>query len=1246
MEGRALELTRRKRRSLLALLLLNAGEVVSTDRLVEELWAGKPPKAAIGSLQNLVSDLRKVLGHETVLTREPGYVLDINPSCVDLHVFERLVAQAAEGGDAGRRSALLHEALALWRGPPLADLAFEPFANVEIARMEELRTTAREELIESELELGRHAQVVSELEALVAENPLRERLRGQLMLALYRSGRQAEALEAYRGARETLVDELGIEPSPELQRLEQSILRHDPELELPQTPTDSDVVGEERRKTVTVLFADIVDFTSLGAALDPEVLRSIMRRYFSIVRTVVERHGGTIEKFIGDAAMAVFGVPQVHEDDALRAARTATDLQDALVGLNTELVRDHGLALQIRTGINTGEVLTGDAAAGQPFATGAAVTMAMRLQQAALPGETLLGEVTRALLADTVESEPVEPIEAGSALGPLYAYRLITLSEADGLRLHRGTPFVGRQTELAFLQDAYRSVLDQRHARVLVVLGEAGVGKTRLASEFTSSFGTEADTLVGRCTSYGEGATYLPLAEIVRQIAPERPQATIARLLEGDEHGPVVAERIVELTGQGEGSAPTGELFWAVRRLFEALARRRPLVVVFEDVHWAEETLVDLIEYLTTWRVEAPLLVVCLARPELHEERPGLAGEAATLRLEPLAEADAEALIGELGAELPTETRTRILTIAEGNPFFVEQLLAYIDEAGAAALESVPPSIEALLASRLDRLTQEQRALLERAAVAGREFRRAAVLQLSPPDEVAGADRMLMALAQRGLIRAVRSRVGPDDRFRFHHVLIRDVAYAGMTKEARSDLHERFAGWLEQREQGAEEIVGYHLEQAYRYRSELLPADEGLADLAHRAGSRLGTAGIRAWKRADTPAAVNLLARATSLLPDHEPSRAELLCELGIAERYAGQTDAGEERLREAIETASKRGERRVELRGRVELAHARLFSDPESRAAEMLELAARAIPVFEEVEDDRALGRTWRHVGYVRGGMQSRHEAWREASEQALVHYLRSGWSPSGCLVELAASLYYGPVPAAQAIGRCNELLEESTERVSRAHVLAFLGGLEALDGRLDEGRAKVEEASTIYQELGEGLARANNAGRILGHIELLAGNLATAEAVLRDCCETFERANNQAALSSVSSDLAQALYAQQRVAQARAIAARAEGCAPRDDVAAQFAWRAVSAKLLAQEGVPDRAESLVLEAVSLVDSTDSPCQRADVLLDLAEVKRLGEKPEEAVQAVEGAIGLYGLKGDVPSSLRAQALLDELAVA
>ena len=954
VEGRAVELKRRKQRALLALLMLHAGEVVSTDRLIEELWAGSPPKAAVGSLQNLISDLRKTIGRELVRTHHPGYVLDIAREQVDLHRFERLVAQASEGGDPDRRAELLREGLRLWRGPALADLAFEPFVQVEIARLEELRTAAREELVDAELELGRHSQLVAELESLVADNPLRERLRGQLMLALYRSGRQAEALEAYREARETLVEELGIDPSPELQRLEQAILRHDPALELAEAPSGGPPAAEERRKTVTVLFADIVDSTTLGAMLDPEVLRAIMRRYFDTVRTMVERHGGTVEKFIGDAAMAVFGVPRLHEDDAARAVRAATDLREALAGLNEELERDHGLALRVRVGINTGEVLAGDAAAGQPFATGVAVNLAMRLQQAALPDEILLSAATQRLLGDAAEVEPVEPIDPGGSHAPIQGYRLVGVGERPATRSLSGASFVGRAEELAALANAFEAVRDERRSGVVLVLGDAGIGKSRLASEFVSSLAEDAAPLLGRCVSYGEGATYLPLAEIVRQIAPERPRATIASLLEGDEHASLVAERIAQLAGESEGAAPTSELFWAVRRLFEALARRRPLVVVFEDLHWAEPTLLDLVEYLTAWTVDSPLLIVCLARPELRDARPGLGTDADIIALEPLEESAAKALVAELGgSDVDPEAKKRIVAIAEGNPLYAEQLLAFVDEAGPEALETVPPTVEALLASRLDRLEPEERALLERAAVVGREFTRAAVVHLTPPDDLAGVDGRIRGLARRGLISTSRGARGEEDRIRFNHILIRDVTYAGITKETRGFLHERFAAWLEAHDERAEEIVGYHLEQAHRYRAELRPSDEELPALAERAGERLATAGIRAWKRADTPAAINLLTRSTALLPTSAPGRAELLCELGAAQRYAGEGEAGDETLRQAIETASGH----MKLRARIELAHARLFSDPESRSSELLELAANAIPVFEEVEDDRALG-------------------------------------------------------------------------------------------------------------------------------------------------------------------------------------------------------------------------------------------------------------------------------------------------
>ncbi len=1248
VEGRPLELKRRKQRSLLALLLLHAGEIVSTDRLVDELWAGSPPKAAVGSLQNLVSDLRKALGRDAVVTREPGYVLDVDHDRVDVHRFERLVAQATEGGDAERRSMLLQEALALWRGPPLADLAFEPFAHVEIARLEELRTSAREELIQAELELGRHSKLVGELESLVAEHPLRERLRSQLMLALYRSGRQAEALEAYRRARETLVEELGIEPSPELQRLEHSILRHDPELDVPaQTTSETASPGEERRKSVTILFADIVDSSNLSAQLDPEVLRSIMGRYFDTVRTIVERHAGTVEKFIGDDAMAVFGIPQMHEDDALRAVRAASELREALVVLNEDLERDHALTIQIRIGINTGEVLAGDAASGQTFATGAAVNVAMCLQQAALPGETLVGGVTHALLRDGVRWEPIEPIQAGGSLGALHAFRLLGLEQSAGLRTPTAGRLVGRQEELARLQSAFEASRDERRSRVVMILGEAGIGKTRLASEFAASLGSEADSLVGRCVSYGEGATYLPLAEIVRQAAPKRPQATIAGLLAGDEHAALIAERMAELTGQTEGTAPTGELFWAVRRFFEALAAERPLVVTFEDVHWAEPTLLDLIEYLRAWVSDAPILVLCLARPELAQKRPGWESSMDTISLEPLSGAESGTLLSELGgeAELTEQMRARIVEVAEGNALFVEQLLAYVTEdVGSAGLDaSVPPSIEALLSSRLDSLEPEDRAVLERAAVVGKDFARSAILQLSPPETLPSVDGRLAMLGRRGLIHPERSRLSPDDQFRFHHVLIRDVAYAGITKDRRADLHERHGVWLEQRNE-ADELVGYHAEQAHRYRGELQPGDPQLARLAAWAGERLTAAGMRAWQRADTPAAVNLLGRGSTLLPPGT-SRGEALCELAIALRTAGHIDEAEDALNQALEESVGR-DRRLELRAQIELAQIELLVDPEGKSTELLELAANAIPLFEELGDDRALGRTWLRVAYVRGGVLGDNADRQDAAERALHHYRRSGWSPATCLGELASALYHGPTPAAEAIERCEELLDEAlSDRASEANLVVFMGGLESMRGRFDEARQHVKNARATFEEIGMATAIANFCGTMAGAIEIGDQDYAAAAVILRESCDSLEQMQEHALLASRAAELAEALCALGRFDEAAHWLLLSQRHAASDDMDAQSAWRAADAELKARTGALAEAEELGREAVLLAGRTDMLNRRGRTLLVLAEVVRLQGGFAEAAKLIEQATRVFDRKGNLVATSRARGLLDEVVL-
>jgi DNA-binding SARP family transcriptional activator len=1225
VDGRPVELRRKKQRALLALLALRAGEVVSTDRLVNELWGETPPKAAVGSLQNLISELRKLIGVDLLVTKPPGYVLELDRQQVDAHRFEQAVRH---GGD-------LREALALWRGPALADLAFEPFAQSEIQRLEELRTSAKEELYDAELEAGRHSQLVSELEALVAEHPLRERPRGQLMLALYRSGRQADALEVYRQARKAFVEELGIDPSSELQQLEQAILRQDPSVgfEGAARPT----AEPDRRRTVTVLFADIVDSTQLGAALDPEVLRVVMSRYFAGVRTIVARHGGVVEKFIGDAAMAVFGLPTLHEDDALRAVRAASELRDTTGDLSAELGEEYGIALKLRIGLNTGEVLVSDSGAGEAFATGKAVILAMRLEQAATPGEILLGESTYAVVEHAVEADPAKSVELGGALGRMPAFRLVAVGEA--VRPLGTASLVGRGDELAWLRAAFAGVCAERRSRVVTVLGEAGVGKSRLASELVSGLGAEAVALNGRCVSYGEGATFLPLADVIRQSTSADPWGEIAALLAGDESAGLIADHVTQLIGSADGVASTGEVFWAVRRFLEALALRRPLVMVLEDVHWAEPTLLDLVEYLGTWTADAPLLVVCLARPDLLEQRPGWADPKRTLALTRLGTAEAQALVAELSADdLPDEARARIVEIAEGNPLYLEQLLSFAEDAGPEALASVPPTVEALLAGRIDRLGPMERALLERAAVAGRDFERSAILHLTPPEELAGIDRCLVTLIRRGLVESA------GDAFTFHHVLIQEVAHAGITKERRAELHERFATWLEQRGENVEEVAGYHLEQAHRYASELRPRDSELSNLAQRAGEHLAAAGVRAWKGADNAGAVNLLGRAARLL--RRPSaRAETLCELGTAQRFS-DFEAADATLSEALACAREAGDRRIELRAQIELLHLRLFSDREADPADLVELIHAAIPVFEEHEDERALARAWRNYGYVRGSLEGRCADWLDAAERAATYYRRTGWSPAGCFLEAAAAMFYGPMPVPAALVRCKELLDQATDRLGTGQALVYVAGAHALSEQYDEAFALLDEADQIFTELGEDYVRADNSGRIRGLAHLLAGDLEAAEACLRESFVVHERIGDKPGLSSVAAQLGEVAYLQGRLDDAEEWSRIAGDCAPAGDKIAQVNWRSLTGKVHAAQGAVDEGETLVLDALALVETTDALSHRGAVHLDVASVLSSAGRHREAARRIEKALELFEAKENLACVRLAEARLEEAALA
>ncbi len=541
---------------------------------------------------------------------------------------------------------------------------------------------------------------------------------------------------------------------------------------------------------------------------------------------------------------------------------------------------------------------------------------------------------------------------------------------------------------------------------------------------------------------------------------------------------------MLELVGLAEGTAPAGEGAWAVRRLYEALARERPLLLVFEDVHWAEPTLLDLIEQLAE-RASGPILAVCIARSELLDERPAWVERA--LVLEPLAEEESVALLASLpgGDELTAEARQRIVEVTAGNPLFAEQLFAYADERGPGVLDDVPPSVEALLESRLDLLEAHERALLQRAAVIGREFAQRALVELSPAEAAATLSGHLFELVRKGLVRPARAP-GGEEAFRFHHVLVRDVAYNGLSKADRARLHERFADWLDGEPNAPDEIVGYHLEQAYRYRAELGPPNRRARQLAADAGARLGAAGMRSWRSGDVPATINLLGRATSLLPENEMWRRELLCELGVAFDAAGDTARAEETLNGAATSAEAAMDARNGFRARLELARVGLRRDPEGQDEALLEVAARAIPAFEEVGDDRGLSRAWLHSGWVQGGVHGQHAAWEEATERALVHYRRSGFPGSACLGSLCAALYYGPAPVQRAIARCHELLDtEDPNRFGEANVLRYLGGLVAMGGDVRQGREIVEQAEQQFDELGQ-IGAAKFCSGFLGDIAL----------------------------------------------------------------------------------------------------------------------------------------------------------------
>jgi tetratricopeptide (TPR) repeat protein len=682
----------------------------------------------------------------------------------------------------------------------------------------------------------------------------------------------------------------------------------------------------------------------------------------------------------------------------------------------------------------------------------------------------------------------------------------------------------------------------------------------------------------------------------------------------------------------------TEETFLAFRKLFEALAQERPLVLVLEDVHWGEPTLLDLVEHVVDWTREAPITVICLARPELLEARPGWPGE--QIELEPLADDEVETIVTALAPGLAPSTRARATEAAEGNPLFLEQLIALAAEEDPHEL-AVPPTIQALLAARLDRLGPEERALLEWASVVGTEFWRGALATLSPPETEVSA--LLQRLVRRRLVRPERSSFPGQDAFRFGHALIREATYRGISKEVRADTHERFADWLEASGSLYEEIVGYHLEQAYRYRAELGPVDDHGRSLARRAAGVFSAAGARAHARHDHAAAANLLARSIDLLPREDPLRLSLLPQLGDDLFWLGRYDEARSILADAVEGSRRAGERDLEWRARIGQLRLEAQGGTEITKQELERGAEAALAVFKELGD--AGGQAWaRYVLGIARSSQFRNEAATGALEQAAASARLAGDDAleASCLGLLSGVLIDGPMPVAEVIERAEKALAAASTRMLEQVLLWHLAYLHAEQGRFDRARDFLGRARALTKEFGTEIDVALAASHG-GDVERLGGNALAAEEEFRRSYEILERLGETTWRSTVAADLAGTLVDQNRLEEAEHFLRISGELAASDDLASQVAHCLVSARAEAERGHFVEAERVARDALSLLAGTDAFDVRAAALLGLAQVLRRTERVEQAASAAGEALRLWEEKGNVVRAKEARDLLHEL---
>jgi class 3 adenylate cyclase/tetratricopeptide (TPR) repeat protein len=965
----------------------------------------------------------------------------------------------------------------------------------------------------------------------------------------------------------------------------------------------------EQRKVVTVLFCDLVGSTALGESTDPEALRARMRRYFEDLRVILERHGGTVEKFVGDAVMAVFGIPVSHEDDALRAVRAAAEMQAQ--------ISEHGL--EARIGINTGEVVVGGE--GETLVTGDAVNVAARLEQAAGAGEVFIGAETQSLVRDAVRVEAVEPLALKGKAEPVDAFSLLeVLPESEGLARNPEALLVGRKRERNRLWRDFEDVLDESSCRLVTLLGPAGIGKSRLVADFVERVGDSADILRGRCLSYGEGITYWPLVEILIAIGVE-PDSVI-------------------------GTSPP-ETQLAFRRLLEARAAERPQVVIVDDLQWAEPVFIDLVEHIADLSRDAPVFLLCVARTELLDVRPDWGGgkmNATAILLEPLGDDECEALIGNLlgDARLEDDLRDRIMAASAGNPLYVEEMLAMVREHGGDGEIVVPPTIHALLQARIDSLDGDVRVVMERGSVEGEVFHRGAVAELSPAPVRADVGSHLTTLVRKELIRSAPPTFPDDEGFRFRHLLIRDAAYESLPKATRAELHERFADWLTVQELvERDEIVGYHLEQAYRYRTELDSADPRLPLLADGVAARLGAAGRGALERGDVHASLALLRRATSVLPDGDDRRHELAPHLALALWDVGDLAAATSVLADASKASDP-------VIGAVSVILTTVFDTLTTgtlNADERHATKEAAYRVLADANDDEGLAIYWWTVATEHWFQLNATET-IAAAERGLEH-IRRPERPSRFEVEfvwlIRSASVLGPMPVDEALARLDRLevgaresqLLDASSDGARARLLACQGNFESARELARSARETMRSAGATVVAAGMAMFEA--------WVEQRAGNLEAWERLLRTGLEELEGSDEVAFRATIIGYVAECLYEQGRFDEAHDLCRVVRDMSPPDDVINFVYADAIEGVVLVRRGFAEEGVRLLEGALARVDVTDFYFSRAETRLMLAEAySTVGELDRASSSAAE-ALDIYSAKGDIAGLRRAEERIARL---